>query len=265
MKKIYLAIVLILCSMTSYGQLPPAPEVKGETYSFGILADRFGDEHEGIFARLLPRLLEKQPEFIMCTGDMVAGYTNKTKTVRKQWEEFEYLMKDCKVPFYSAPGNHDVSTHAVLAEWINRYEVLYYSFEVNDDMFWVLGTDLPDRRGVISARQAEYFARVIEDKNPGRIFLFMHTPVWMTPEETGFDQIFNILKGRKYYIFSGHEHVFSHTLVDGNDCFVMGTSGGDADPSMPGQIFHYMYLTVSKDSVSIQSRGLNDEEYEVFK
>jgi len=265
MKKICFALLLVLCSINMYGQIPPAPGIKGETYSFGIMADRYGDEHKGVYSILLHRLLEKQPEFIMCTGDIVAGYTNNPKKVRKQWEDFEYLMRDSKVPFYPAPGNHDVSTGTVLREWINRYEELYYSFEVNDDMFWVLGTDLPEKRGRVSARQAEYFANVLKNKNPHRLFIFMHTPVWRNPKETGFDRIFNILEGRKYYIFSGHEHVFSHTLIDGNDCFVLGTSGGDADPSIPGEIFHYMYITVSKDSVDIQSRGMNDQKYEVFQ
>jgi DNA repair exonuclease SbcCD nuclease subunit len=265
MKKICFALILVMCCTKSYGQLPAAPEVKGENYSFGIMADRFGDEHKGIYSKLLVNLLEKEPDFIMCTGDMIAGYADSQKEALEQWFEFDGLMKDCTVPFYPTAGNHDVSTGTVLAEWINRYEVLYYSFEVNDDMFWVIGTDLPDRRGRVSARQAEYFARVLKDKNPRRLFIFMHTPIWKTPQESGFDQIFNIIEGHKYYIFSAHEHQFSHTSIDGNDCFVLGTSGGDADPSVPGEIYHYMYLTINKDSVRIQSHGIDDQQYEVFK
>lgn len=251
--------LLLFLTVHSSAQIPEPPAIKNGSYSFCVVADRFGGEHKGIYSQIIKNVNEKKPDMILCVGDLVNGHTKNEKEAKKQWTEFDKLMSSVSVPFFPTPGNHDVCASASLSEWINRYEVLYYSFEAGEDLFCVLSTDCLKKRGIISKRESDYFVNAIKNYDGKRVFLFMHTPVWKNSEETGFEPIISALEDKEYYIFSGHEHCYFFEDRGEDKCFVMGTSGGDVDESLPGEIFHYFYVTVSGDNVSIESRGVNDQ------
>lgn len=263
MNKIGKILLLILCLSFApdvFCQIPDAPEIDGDSYSFAIVADRFGGEKKGIFSQILDNINGKNPAFIMSVGDLINGHTTNIKNVKRQWSEFDELISVSTVPFFPTAGNHDVCTIATLSEWICRYEVLYYSFKIHDDLYCILSSDYLEHRGYISQRQADYFISSIADSGAGRVFLFMHTPLWKKGDQSGMNEILEALKGKEFYIFSGHEHRFQQLKIDNNQCYVMGTSGGDVDLSLKdeGEIFHYFYVTVSKDNVIIENRDVDD-------
>jgi hypothetical protein len=75
----------------------------------------------------------------------------------------------------------------------------------------------------LSDHQVEYFEKVI-DQHPdvSWIFVYMHRPAWKSPDRQVFDRLQRKLAGRKYTVFAGHLHDYSHELIDGHDYFVLG-------------------------------------------
>ena len=83
MNKIGKILLLILCLSFApdvFCQIPDAPEIDGDSYSFAIVADRFGGEKKGIFSQILDNINGKNPAFIMSVGDLINGHIQTLRT-----------------------------------------------------------------------------------------------------------------------------------------------------------------------------------------
>jgi hypothetical protein len=104
-------------------------------------------------------------------------------------------------------------------------------------MFWVLGTDLPEKRGRVSARQAEYFANVLKNKNPHRLFILCIHPyggILRKPDLTGY---LISLKVANIYFFPGMSMFFPIHLLTETIVLCLGPRGVMQIPQCPVRSF----------------------------
>ncbi len=89
-------------------------------FQFAIVSDRNGGNRPGVFEKGVEKLNLMMPEFVMCVGDLIAGYTTDTALIAKQWDEVNQIISNLKVPFFYLPGNHDITNKVMEKEWEKR-------------------------------------------------------------------------------------------------------------------------------------------------
>jgi hypothetical protein len=134
-------------------------------------------------------------------------------------------------------------------EWKRRFGRSYYYFIRNHALFLCINTQDGGSSG-ISAEQIAYFKQAIQDHPEVRwTFVFMHRPVWrgLDGNEDGYEKIEAELSGKNYTLFSGHNHTYLKLNKQGNDHFVLGSTGGGSDllGEKFGQFDHITWVTLN--------------------
>jgi predicted phosphodiesterase len=197
-------------------------------FQFVIMSDRTGGRRPGVFARAVEKVNLLQPEFVMCVGDLIDGYTEDPAEMARQWDEFDALVEPLEMPFFYVPGNHDISNEAMQTLWRQRYGRSYYHFVYRDVLFLVLDTQDPPREG-IGEEQARYVARTLEANPDVRwTLVFMHQPVFLSGKDgrAGWDRVEPLLADRSYTVFVGHWHNYTLYERQGRDYVMLATTGG---------------------------------------
>lgn len=232
-----------------------APKVR-----FAILADRTGGESRGVFKEIVSQMNTLCPDFVVSVGDVIDGYTTNELHLTNLWNEFDSLATDIKVPFYVAPGNHDISNGWMEEEWKKRFGQTYRSLSVNDDLFFFLNTE-DGKASCISQQQVDYFRHALEEyKKDGWIYLFMHRPLWKYENKDGYEKIEELLGNRqRVLVFSGHEHHYVMNNIDGRRYYMLSTSGGGNNLRniSLGEFHHFFFVTMDKENPTVSSIQLN--------
>jgi hypothetical protein len=217
---------------------------------FAIISDLWGGYRPGVFEDAVEKLELMQPQFVMSVGDLIDGNTYNTDTLDEQWHYFDSLVDCLSMPFFYVPGNHDISNPWMETEWRRRLGRPYYYFIHRNVLFLCLNTQDGGSSG-IGEEQIAYFTGAIEE-NPDVewIFIFMHRPVWHTPDrnEEGYERIEDQLNRKSYTVFSGHHHTYLKAIKNGNEHFVLGSTGGGSDLRGPefGEFDHITWVTLNK-------------------
>ena len=66
--------------------------------------------HPETFERIVEETELLKPAFVVHVGDMIHGYTYDQEVARREWKRFKKQIEPLSAPFYSTPGNHDVTT-----------------------------------------------------------------------------------------------------------------------------------------------------------
>ncbi len=232
-----------------------------EEFQFAIVTDRTGGHREGIFGKAVEKLNLLQPEFVMCVGDLIEGYTKDSLEVNRQWDEFNTILSDLEMRFFYLPGNHDISNQMMRNQWLDRYGRSYYHFRYGDVLF--LAFDSNDGDGVLfSEEQINYFKQVIEDNADVRwTLLFMHHPIWNYRDFNGFKAIEEALKDRPYTVYAGHNHRYLQTVRQERNYYILATTGGGSQLTGPkfGQYDHITWITMTDKGpkmINLQLEGL---------
>ncbi len=90
-------------------------------FQFAIVADRTGGNRRGVFEVGVEKLNLVMPEFVICVGDLIQGYTTDTAIIAQQWDEVNQIISNLKMPFFYLPGNHDITNKVMEKEWEKRY------------------------------------------------------------------------------------------------------------------------------------------------
>ena len=124
---ILLTVVLLLLSVASTGladeksvQKPSTGSLKAYPMRFVVLGDRTGGHVPSIFGQIVQEVLRLRPDFVVNVGDMIEGYTEDEKVLEEQWAEFKTLLEPLTVPVYLVPGNHDITTDGMVAQYKAR-------------------------------------------------------------------------------------------------------------------------------------------------
>lgn len=232
-----------------------------EQFQFAVVADRTGGHRKGVFSRAVQQINIMQPEFVMSVGDLIEGSQNADVN-RKQWDEFEGYAKQFKMPFFYCPGNHDMQSLVKQEVWTERFGRKYYHFAYKNCLFVVLNDmdfeaddpkDPPKAvRGLkVGKRQREYVAAALKQyPDAPHTFLFVHHPVWAQANlaDTGWTELEDVLKGRKYTFFCGHVHTYKKYVRNGANYYQLATTGGSSGLRGPeyGEFDQIGWVTVGK-------------------
>lgn len=215
---------------------------------FVILADRTGGEEKGIFPQIIEEINTLSPDFVISVGDLIDGYTTDENYLKKLWSEFEDIKGKLKVPFYPVPGNHDISNEWMAEKWEEHWGYSYRILEVENNLFLLLNTE-EEGGGKISQKQVDYFQTALKKYNGnGWIYVFMHRPLWKSPDNNGYEKISALLENReKVIVFSGHEHHYLKRTIKGQKHYVLATSGGGNNlrNNFLGEFHHFFFVTMS--------------------
>ncbi|MEO2091314.1 MAG: metallophosphoesterase, partial [Gemmataceae bacterium] len=242
------------------------PNWAPDQFQFAVVADRTGGHRKGIFSRAVQQVNLMQPEFVMSVGDLIEG-SNNADTNRKQWEEFDGYARQFKMPFFYCPGNHDAQSLVKQDVWVERLGRKYYHFGYKNCLFVVLNDmdyeaddpkDPPKQaRGLrVGKRQREAVAAALK-KYPAvhHTFLFVHHPVWAQRDltETGWLELEELLKGRKYTVFCGHVHSYRKYVRNGMNYYQLATTGGGSSLRgiEYGEFDQIGWVTVNKDGPTL--------------
>jgi len=218
-----------------------------DRFQFAIVSDRTGGHRPGIFEDAVTKLNLLQPEFVMSVGDLIEGYSEDVALIQSQWVEFEGFVEELEMPFFFVPGNHDLSNEVQVEEWKRRFGRPYYHFVYRDVLFICLDSEDPPPTH-ISEEQIEYVAQALEENPDVRWTLaFLHKPLWVYEEDTGWSQIEAMLKERKHTIIAGHLHTYTKYERNDTNYFILATTGGGSSLRGPlfGQFDHVVWITMT--------------------
>jgi hypothetical protein len=229
-----------------------------DNFQFAIVADRNGDRRPGIFSQAVEKLNLLLPEFVMCVGDLINGYTEEVAILDQEWDEFESRVERLQMPFFHVIGNHDVTNEFMISRWKERFGRLYYHFVYRDVLFLCLDSEDPPRRAGadgIGEDQFNYFRQVLADNEGVRwTMVFLHKPMWKRGERAeGWQPFEDLLKGRNYTAFAGHDHRYIKTTKDGTVYYQLATTGGGSElrGTEMGEFDHIMWVTMTAEGPRI--------------
>ena len=252
-------VFLILTAAVSAQQTDRKPHHAGTPtaaeqprFKFAIITDRTGARPRGetILYEAVQEINLLDPDFTICVGDLIGGYTTESKRINEQWDEFDRDIRKLKRPFYYVFGNHDASNPAMIDILRKRYGAPYYSFDHKGCHFIVLFTETQDTEGkhIGLNGDQEQIAWLKKDLEGSRdavhTFLFYHQP-WAS------DEVMALFKGRPTTVFTGHWHTYQQFTKEGINYHVLSTTGGGIRPDFyAGGFYHYVVVTVSGKEVT---------------
>lgn len=270
-KKILPVLLLILFAVSpsfsaqnqqSNQKLVALEKIQGK-FTFVVLGDnRSGDD---IYRKIVSLALERKPDFIVNTGDMIATPGNK-----EDWTKFWEMSKPITVPYFLAVGNHDANPKVLLSEKTFKEQVdlpgneLYYSFVAGNSLFVVLDSYMYGHERRINGEQLTWLEGILLNSDKKHKFVFLHHPLYTEPgkghhagdcldehpkDRDRLESLF--VKAKVNAVFAGHEHFYQRKTIDGITHIITG--GGGAPMYLKdeeGGFFHLVLVTVDGDKVS---------------
>jgi len=239
-----------------------------DNFQFAIVADRTGGMREGIFEDAVWKVNELQPEFVMCIGDLIEGYTEDEEEIERQWNEFNGIVGEFEMPFFYVVGNHDITNDVMLKNWNRHFGRMYYHFVYRNVLFLCLDSEDPPRGHEFSNfgdAQLEYFKNVLQENQGVRwTLVFLHQPMWEYGERTNWAKMEQLLSGRAYTVFAGHEHWYAKAVRDGHNYYRLATPGGSSGLTglVDGSFDHIMWVTMTDKGpkvVNLMLDGIFDD------
>jgi len=223
-----------------------------DTFRFAIISDRTGGHRAQIFSQAVERLNLMQPEFVLSVGDLVEGYTDDKDKLADQWKEFQTYISQLQMPFFYAPGNHDVSK---LGEktWKEKFGRRYYHFIYKNVLFLILCSDDPNAQlGRIGDEQLAYVKKTLEEnKTVAWTIVALHRPLWTEDSQVnnGWPRVEELLADRPYTVFCGHIHTYRKFVRNGRNYYQLATTGGASRVRgvRYGEFDHFVWVTMKKD------------------
>lgn len=286
MKRILYSIILVAALLWSSGTYAGEPlEIRQDeganpwthlkvnnhpkNFQFAIVSDRTGGHRPGVFADAIRKVNLLQPEFVICVGDLIEGYTKDKRDLQKQWQELDELVTQLDMPFFYVPGNHDISNPVMRETWQQRYGRSYYHFVYHKVLFLCLNSESGqfEKSGHLSAPQLEYFQTTLnQHQNVRWTLVFMHKPLWeMSPAVWA--KFETLLGDRNFTAFAGHKHQYAFRENNGRKYIRLATTGGLSQvkgASVPrsdvirlGKFDHVMWVTMREDGPRIANLTLD--------
>ncbi|MEL6737876.1 MAG: metallophosphoesterase [Pseudomonadota bacterium] len=224
-------------------------------FHFVVVSDRTGNHRPGVWQEAMDKIDLMQPAFVVSVGDLIEGYTEDRRQLKREWDEIDAMIKTLDAPFFYVSGNHDYSTEVMAQVWAERLGASYYSFKYKGALFVVLNSALFDREGIEGygkrggdwakdqAAQLAWLDETLKTNEDARwTFMFMHRPYWLenwvkppVDPETGerpklpatgpwethkirppeWAKVEEMLGARPYTLFAWHEHVYEYDETPG--------------------------------------------------
>ena len=225
-----------------------------EAFSFVVMSDRTGGHVEGEWAAAISQVNLLQPDFVICVGDLIEGYTQDKAELSRQWEELEALTGKLDMPFFYCPGNHDVSNDVMLKTYVDRHGTngkSYYSFDYRDCHFIVLDSNTAIRKNSFAEQQFAWLADDLRrSARAERVFVFFHHPYLENTEL--WPRLCALLPADKTIIFNGHWHKLNFELAQGIPTYVLAaTAAGTHLDSTEFRMFAQVTVDRGKSTIAL--------------
>ena len=221
-------------------------------FQFAVVTDRTGDARPGVFADAVVKLNLLQPEFVMSVGDLIQGYTTDKDQLEYEWNEFDGLVQQLEMPFFYVAGNHDYTNEVMAKVWKERYGASYYHFVYRDVLFIMLNSNSANKPHHMTQDQVDWLKGVLQaNPDPRWTLVFVHAPLWDRPdgEQNLWPEIDELLQGRKYTVFAGHEHRYTKQVRKNRNYYTLATTGGVS--ALRGERFgefdHVVWVTMTDE------------------
>jgi hypothetical protein len=223
-------------------------------FQFAVVSDRTGGHRAKVFSRAVEQLNLLQPEFVMCVGDLIEGYTTSGRQLTREWREFQGYLARLEMPFFYVPGNHDISNKTQDKLWQEKFGRRYYEFVYRNVLFIALNSEDPPgvNGGKIGAEQQTWLKKTLAANTKVRwTLVFLHKPMWIMPgvQKSGWPEVEKLLAGRRYTVFAGHVHRYQKFVRHGQNYYMLATTGGSSllRGVEDGEFDHLLWVTMKKD------------------
>lgn len=221
---------------------------------FAILGDRTGSHVAGVYEGIVAEIGRLHPDFVMNVGDMIEGYTEDSTELKKEWAEYDTIVKGLGAPLYRTPGNHDITTDYAEPFYRRFSGKPYYSFDHQNIHFIILDVSRWEAGEMLPKEQLEWLVSDLKQRqNAKHTMVFFHKPFWeATVFEGKPDTLHAIFK--KYHVdavFNGHFHEYFEGKYDGVQYVSVGSSGAEADASPTGLQYHFAWVTVDSSGIHV--------------
>lgn len=228
-------------------------------FQFAIIGDRTGEAVPGVYEHVWREVVAEHPAFAISVGDNIEGLNDATADA--EWRALRPLWT---LPFFLAPGNHDVWSEASARAYTRAAgHPLAYSFDWENAHFTILDNS---RTEELAPGQLDFLARDLaanRGKNPK--FVVFHRPFWLIYLKLG-NPNFRLNQIAHQFgvtaVISGHMHQYDR-LEDRGVIYLMAPSSGGhlrtpdgrEDPAH-GWIFGHILATVEGASVTFVVKPL---------
>ena len=162
--------------------------------------------------------LERQPDFIMFTGDLTHTTDNPVER-RKRMSEFKDIVKDLKVSSVRyMPGEHDASLDNGKA-FQENFGATHYTFD-HKGVHFIVVDNVSDPRASIGDEQLAWLAADLKkQKNDAPIVVFTHRPLfdlypqWDWATRDGAKAVELLMPYKNVTVFYGHIHQEHHHMT----------------------------------------------------
>jgi hypothetical protein len=253
---VFIAAVLASAGTAAFlfAQVPAAP------LRFVILGDRTGETVPGIYEAVWHEIEAVKPAFVVGIGDSIQGLDDAT--AEKEWLEFSQILKPfSKIPYFPAPGNHDVWSSASSQLYVRHSgHALHYGFDEGPIHFTVLDNSLSDALapGEISFLEEDLKAHQTQPVK----MIVSHRPSWILNvllKNPAFPLQQLAEKYGVHYVVAGHVHEMLHSTLNGIEYISAPSAGGhlrSSEKYEDGWFFGYILATVNGSDVQFEVREL---------
>jgi hypothetical protein len=162
--------------------------------------------------------LEREPDFIMFTGDLTHTTDNPVER-RKRLSEFKEIVKDLKVKTVRfMPGEHDASLDNGKA-FQEFFGATHYTFD-HKGVHFIVVDNVSDPRALIGEEQLAWLAADLkQQKTDAPIVVFTHRPLfdlypqWDWATRDGAKAIELLMPYKNVTVFYGHIHQEHHHMT----------------------------------------------------
>lgn len=229
------------------------PVITNNNFRFVIISDLTGGEKEGVFESVITKINQLAPDFVMCVGDLIDGYTVDSTVMKGQWKSFHDRIAKLNAPFIYLPGNHDIANNMLFNYWIQQYGYDYYSFKVGNSLFLMLNA-YESEQGELSDKQVQYLINVLQAhdiKYP--VYVFSHPPLWDLYNQKGLSELEPLLSKYKTTFFCGDDHHYIRKEVNRHIHYMLSNTGGgfDTENINLGVFNHILWVTANDEGLTV--------------
>lgn len=230
-------------------------------FSFAVLSDSEGKEGtiSQIYRKMIKNIATSEAEFLVHLGDFTG------RGLDSEYQEFiKFMGENLEIPYYVAPGNHDILQDKETKDNFKKYfKNLYYSFDYENAHFIIL--DNSNNKYGFDNNQLAWLENDLKENQDKQIFIFMHRPIDIPyAEKIDISDGASKTAGESYVkfrelirnykvaeIFAGHIHIYFSYRLD--DVPVIITGGAGSEPNLPfwesmNSFTHYIMAKVRTDS-----------------
>ncbi len=248
----------------SLAELKQAPPASPEAFDFVVTGDTHSNRQLAYQTDLFKGMIREwnllKPALAVEVGDLIVG--GSADNVPPQWDLFEKTIAECRVPYFPAPGNHDISDSLTERLWVQRMGPTYYAFSYGNSRFIVLNTEEVDALDVISEAQFAWLKHEIETTKSKNILIFLHQPYFSSYEDPGktdeawakrWKRMADLFHGHPVRaVFAGHQHGYQDFGVRDGVHYVICAGGArfGGGGLSEGRFNHYLFVRVRGQEVS---------------